>query len=500
MLSLTKSGAIANWLVPLVLVFSLFSSSINALLIDPNTISPHWENVHYTRTIDLTRGYVRETDLLEIKNIDSQPQSEYFFTVNDGFDAVPSLSLIAASLSDSPKEIEPIKISNNVYKLILPFPVAPNSNLEFKVRYVYTNALTPLPAKIAMNQPHTILLKLNKFPYSPYLTNEYSLVFTGLSKGQEMQLNLPNIEELKSSSGFNFPDDFNPRVEEKALKYGPILTDIPAFTIDPIGLLYEHNRPIAKVNNLQRSIWLPASGADKISIEEYYELTNDAAALSLGFSRVEYMKGQYDRIRKHFSISHLEIPLTDDRKFDDYYYVDHVGQVSSHQIAHNHLILQPRFPIFGGWNYNFTLGWSNTLGNFVHKVLDREDTYIAKVPLLNTMRDVFYENVDVNFYLPEDAEFIGVAAPVDHKAIAINNELSYLDVSKGHVKVTVHFENMIDDMSKLDILVTYKYTPSQYWGKVIKISGFVFVTLLSFYLISLINISIDKQKSTEEKN
>ncbi|ODV70271.1 Ribophorin I [Hyphopichia burtonii NRRL Y-1933] len=479
----------------------LMISRVQSLLIDPASIAPHWENVHYLRSIDLTRGYVRETDLIEIKNIDSKPQREYTFTINDGFEVVPKVSILAVSLVDKAIEVEPTSIGKNIFKFKLPFPIAPNQNVEIKVRYIYTNALTPLPAKIAMDEKQNLLAKLNKLPYSPYPTKEYSLTFTGLLKGQEMQLNLPNLDEIKASSDYNVPSTLKPRVEDKSLKYGPIIDDIPSFSIEPMGLLYEHNRPIAKVNNLQRSIWLPASGVDQLSIEEYYELTNDAAELSSGFSRVDYMKGRYEHIRKHFSISHLEIPLTSNRNFDDYYYTDHVGVVSTHQVAQNHLILQPRFPIFGGWNYNFTLGWNNKFSDFVHKVLDQEDTYIIKVPLLNTVRDVFYDNAYINFYLPENAEFVNVSSPIDFESVNVDNELSYLDVSKGHVKVTVHFKDLIDDLHKLDLFVSYKYTPSHYWTKVLKIAAFAFVGLTSYYLIGLIDISIDKEhKSVVEEN
>lgn len=455
---------------------------------DMSILQDHWEHVHYLRTIDLSKSYVKETDLMEIRNVDSVPHNEYYFFVNDGIESVPDISIIAISLTEQGIDVEPERYSEKIYKITFPIPIAPNSSIEMKVRYVFTGVLHPYPEKINMDDSQTVLLKLNKYPFTPYKTNDYTLVFTGITKGQEMDLNLAKHQNLT-----NLPD-LRPRVEDKALKYGPLFEELQPFTIHPMGLLYEHNRPITKVSNLERSIWIPASGVDQITFEEYYELTNEGAQLLHGFSRVDYMMGRYDQTRNHFSLSHLEIPIVNNHEFKDYYYSDKVGVVSTHNKIANHLVLQPRYPLFGGWKYNFTLGWSEDLSGALHKVFETTDTYIASVPLLNTVRDVYYDNAYVSFYLPENAQFVNVSSPIEFELISLSDELSYLDVSKGHVKVTLHFKNLIDDISKIDVLLMYKYTALNYWTKVFKISGFVFIALVSYYLISLIDISIENAK------
>lgn len=175
-----------------------------------------------------------------------------------------------------------------------------------------------------MDAVQQLLFKTNKFPYSPYLTKEYTLSLTGMSKGQEMQLHI----DVNATEG---TPDLKPRVDNQTLKYGPIAEDIQAFTLLPMGLLYDHNRPVTKAVNLNRSIWLPASDVNKVSIEEYYELTHVGAALDSGFSRIDWMKGRYEGTRNHWALSHLELPLLD-RDLDGYYYTDKVGVVSSHKV------------------------------------------------------------------------------------------------------------------------------------------------------------------------
>ena len=470
-----------------VIALTLFWASLVACF-DRTHAAKQWENAHYSRTIDLSKSFVKETDLIEIKNLGSTPCDEYFFSLNDGFGAAENVSVVSVTLIDNSFNLEPELVGDKIYRLALPYPVAPNSVFELRVNYVYTSGLVTVPAKLNMDEKQQILLKLNKFPYSAYGTSEYSLRFIGISKGQEMEL----LDEDKTNVTKNVID-LRPRVEEKALVYGPTIGAIEPWTLQPMGLLYDHNFPLTHVINLNRSMWIPASDVAQVPVEEYYELTNSGAELKGGFSRIDWMKGRFEQTRNHWALSHMEI-LGNDNQFDDYYFTDKVGMVSTHQKVKGHLVLQPRFPVFGGWKYNFTLGWNNDVSQYIHKVDDEEDTYVAKFPLLNGLRDATYKTVYLSFYLPEDAELVNIASPVEFSELIVENEMSYLDVSNGHVKVTAKYENLFDDLHKVDVLIKYRYTKASYFWKVAKISGFVFVGLMSYYLLSLIDISVEKEQ------
>lgn len=464
---------------------------VNGILLD--TLSLSWENTHYSRSIDLSKGYVKETDLIEIKNVGEVANDVYYFALNDGFGCTGDISVISVTVGEytiEPKQLtfgqlqgneKTQLISDQLYLLKLPYAVASGKSVELKVNYVYLNSLEAVPQKISMGTVQSLLLKLNKFAYSPYATKEYSLRFVGISKGQEMEIGLDSTTTL----------NITPRVEEKALVYGPTVETIPPFTISPMGLLYDHNRPLVSVEHLSRSVWVPASDVEQLPFEEYYELTNSGAQLDSGFSRVKWMKGKYDQNRNHWALSHFEI-VPNDNQFDDYYFTDKVGMISTHQKIQNHLVLQPRFPVFGGWFYNFTLGWNNQLSQYIHRV--DEETFIMKVPLLNGLRDVSYKNVDLNVYLPENAQFINASSPIAFEEILLDHELSYLDIDKGHVKVTLKYANLFDDLHKIDVLIKYKYTRASYFWKIIKISSFVFVGLTSFFLLKKIDLSVDQRK------
>lgn len=465
------------WL-PIVLLLAC----VQALLVDTSG----WENVHYYRNVELSRPYVKEFAMVEARNTGAEPQDTYYFYINDGYDAVPDLLFIAVTLVDQKMDLQPFKLNKEAYMLKFPYPVAPNSTVEFKVRYVYSNTLTAFPEKIKMSESQKLLLRLNKFAYSAYPTLEYLIAFTGFNSAQEMDLQLTDVEPTPGLPVFE------PRVEERALAYGPLFDTLEPFSVGPMGLLYDHNRPLTRVVNLERSLWLPGSDIDVVQIEEYYELYNNGAELKDGYSRVDWMTGRYDLVRNHFAISQLEFPENPEAPFDNLYFTDKVGKVSSHHPQLGHILMQPRYPLFGGWKYNFTMGWTNKLDNFVHRVTGEEDTYVAQFPLLNGLREIYYDDVYLSFYLPENAELLEASGPFVPEEKTVEYESSYLDVAKGHVKVTLHYKNLIDDLGPLSVYVKYRYTQASYWAKVAKIGGFVFAALGGYYVLALVDLSIEK--------
>lgn len=66
------------------------------------------------------------------------------------------------------------------------------------------------------------------------------------------------------------------------------------------------------------------------------------------------------------------------------------------------LELKPRYPILGGWNYSFTIGYDLPLGEFVHARKSR-GKYLAAVPFLTPIKDVAIDAARVEIRLPEGA-------------------------------------------------------------------------------------------------
>ena len=152
-------------------------------------------------------------------------------------------------------------------------------------------------------------------------------------------------------------------------------------------------------------------------MEERYKLTNHAAKYSLSrvlliprlkepFSRIQHARKRYASPLSH-AITKLSIPLK--HRARDPYYTDIIGNVSTSRFRpakkreDANLEIAPRYPVFGGWNYTFRLGWNVNL-NRVERVSASER--VLKIPFLEGPENVQYEIVDINIILPEGSRFL----------------------------------------------------------------------------------------------
>lgn len=91
------------------------------------------------------------------------------------------------------------------------------------------------------------------------------------------------------------------------------------------------------------------------------------------------------------------------------YYYDQIGNVStsnfrpaSGNTKHSLLALKPRYPLMGGWNYTFTLGWDAPLSDSV-KYDKKSGKYIAEIPILTDIPTSVVNEAELKIVLPEGA-------------------------------------------------------------------------------------------------
>lgn len=103
------------------------------------------------------------------------------------------------------------------------------------------------------------------------------------------------------------------------------------------------------------------------------------------------------------------------------YYIDVVGNVSTSKfrpsgnplkkllpsqrktIGNSVLELVPRYPIMGGWNYSFTVGYDAPLEDYLKK---KEGGFVLGVPFLTPITDVAVDEVELSIRLPEGARLV----------------------------------------------------------------------------------------------
>lgn len=66
------------------------------------------------------------------------------------------------------------------------------------------------------------------------------------------------------------------------------------------------------------------------------------------------------------------------------------------------LEIQPRFPLLGGWEFEFTLGWNLPLGGWLKAV--GGDKKVLGVPFLTGLKGVVVDDAELIVTLPEGAK------------------------------------------------------------------------------------------------
>jgi oligosaccharyltransferase complex subunit alpha (ribophorin I) len=68
------------------------------------------------------------------------------------------------------------------------------------------------------------------------------------------------------------------------------------------------------------------------------------------------------------------------------------------------LEISPRFPLLGGWTFEFTVGWDLDLGKWLKNV--GGDKRVLAVPFLTGLKGVIVNEAQLIVTLPEGAKYV----------------------------------------------------------------------------------------------
>lgn len=191
---------------------------------------------------------------------------------------------------------------------------------------------------------------------------------------------------------------------------------------------YTYDQPIASIVNLQRLVEVSHWG-DNLAFQDQVWFRNDGPQLKGHFSRVDHQIGAfYGGVGKNL-VSDFGMQLPAGAR--DAYFVDQIGNVStshfrpaapsvrdferpSHLLSESqasHLHIQPRYPVMGGWNYTFTIGWNLPLGPGGWGKSLGSNEYSVAVPFWNAIQNIPVGQVSTKIVLPEGAKLLSVDLP-----------------------------------------------------------------------------------------
>jgi len=477
-------------LVVLTSLFVSFSESATptSKLTLPSDFSPPqvFKNTNLLRSIDLTKSYARERTAIIVEPISKEPQTDYYIPFAS--DLLPSVSSVEAFDRDNGDKIlnvAPVEFNDKsvtqYYRIQLDKPLSAGEHNTILVVLTYSGVLEPVPALIAQNDKQ--YLKWSSTQYSPsvYLTEKQK------TKLKLNSADAPEFTKLEPKS--DGQDD--PTKAGSAFTYGPYGSVEPLETGKPINVRYEYTKEMISVDRFERDIEVSQWGGN-LAIEERYWITNIGAKLSEQFSRVSWAAAAYYNPPTS-AIKQLTFPLKVGAK--DAYFTDEIGNVSTSRFRTNareaHLELKPRYPIFGGWNYSFVVGWNHDLKDFL-KVKPSGEDFVLKVPFLDGPKEsLTYKSVDVTIILPEGATNVEYDVPLPIEKEERYLHKTFMDTI-GRTAIKLSATNMVDDQHHREITVKYHLPRTEALRKPLVLTT-ALMTLFTFsWMISKLDVRIGK--------
>ena len=486
-----------------------------------------WENTNLVRNTNIEKSYVRETINLVITNTDKAAQSDYYLPfeydvigkvgglevrdkkddAKDKFvvttaalggvlDAETSAKYATSEKTDSSAD----NYRPTQYFIIhLPQPIQPKGQITLSISYHILSSLAALPASIKQDDKQYLA-----YTFSAYLPSSYPT----LKQKTKVKLPSADIPEYTTTKGLTKSAD--PEKQGSTLTYGPYDTTVPSFTTHPVTIRYEFTKPLLHSTSLRHDLEVSHWGGN-LATEDHYALTHTGASLSNHFSRVSWAT-------QNFYINSGQIQTSAARHLTlnlpplsvDPYYTDDIGNVSTSRFRPTprtnpsraaHLELKPRYPLFGGWNYAFRVGWNSPLHLNLRTLASQSTpTYILRVPLLSpptNAEGLSIDHFELNLLLPEGSKILshqvqGTSLP--DFDVEQGTTKTFMDTTLGRTRLTLRAINVVDEIRDAELLVTYEYSLMAALRKPISIFvGFVGVFAV-VWAVGLVDTSIGRKE------
>ncbi|TFK75916.1 Ribophorin I [Pluteus cervinus] len=460
-----------------------------------------FENTNILRTVELGGSQVQITTTFAIKAL--QPNAKTYTLALD-VDEQEKTSWLEVRLKGQQEGLEmaPREDDTGRYVLLdvtLPKALAVNGTANLIVDSIQTGATFPWPEKAAQAADQALKYRSDLFVISPYKTVTQKTKLRSPSPGVISHTTPKNVES------FTLGD---PVTKSGAtITYGPY-QNIPASAnskfLDEhqqrVIIHYSYEHPVLEVTKLKRAAEISHWGSN-LNIQDEVVLRNAGPTLKGQFSRIDYQHSSYYKK----SVSHVipAVTLHLPAGIRDAYYYDQIGNVSTSRLRttpsvpkgsqanqYSFLELRPRYPIMGGWNYSFTLGWDAPLADST-SYDSKSGKYIVEVPVMTTIPGAVVKEAEVKIVLPEGATDISYVEPFPSTSWMFTYK-TYLDTS-GRPTLLFEYQDLTIKHAQ-SIYVSYKVPFSAHLQKPFAVSAAIFISFMFTLVGRRIDLTLHKQK------
>ncbi|KAJ7433837.1 Ribophorin I [Mycena galericulata] len=451
-----------------------------------------FENTAIVRTIELGGSLVHVTTTFAVKALEAGSK---VYTIALGDAEKQKTSWLEAKVKGQAKPLGVLErgtdSTNGVHLLdiTLPQSLGLNATVNIVLETIQTHATYPWPERASQQDDQAIKYKTDLFVLSPYHTSVQRTKIRSPSPTVHSYTTPEKVEV--------FTLDAAVTKTGTTITYGPYNNIVPSANEEfiskhqqPVVVHFNYEYAVAEVPKLKRAAEISHWGAN-LNIQDEIHLRNAGPSLKGHFSRLEHQtQAFYKRAAAHVIPGvTLHLPAG----IRNTYYYDLIGNVSTSRLRtapsvpkhaqtnqYSVLELKPRYPIMGGWNYSFTLGWDAPLEDSAS--WDKSTgKYIVQVPVLTPIPATVVNEAEVTIILPEGATNVEFATPFPAVSSSMTTHTTYLDTI-GRPAITLHFKDLTEKHA-LPIFVSYNVPFSAHLKKPIAVA-IAFFSVFAFALVT----------------
>ncbi|KAF8311164.1 oligosaccharyl transferase alpha subunit [Clavulina sp. PMI_390] len=485
------------------------ASQLAVAAVSALSVSPSFENTNIVKTVELGGSAVHVITSYTARSL-SKNNGVYYVAIPRHQDSHTSWIEAKTKGASAPLTIEKhgiealLATSEPVvyYSVNLPKPLGVNDTISITVSSIESHAAYPLPAVAKQNEAQSLVYETSSYIPSPYTT---------LTQKTKLKAPTPNIHSYSQPSSLSrFTTDIPFTKSSATVTYGPFY-DLPASDShswaernqEAVKVHYQYDGPVLTVAKLRRAAEISHWGAN-LNVQDDIELRNDAAKLDGYFSRLEHQRLSYYQNTKALNIlASFSIGLPAGAR--DVYFTDIVGNVSTSKFRpappksktrsgggerFGTLDVRPRYPLMGGWNYTFTLGWDAPLEDSA-KYDATTGEYIVAIPFFTPLPAAVVDDAEMKIILPEGATDIKLSTPFSVDSVLRETHISYLD-TKGRPALILSKKNLTDKHF-MNVYVSYRVSSVAHLSKVTAVSTAFALLFTVMYFVRRVDTRLTSQ-------